>query len=463
MTAAPSTSSRASSRAPAGSAARAARSRSPTCAGSAGSRPAPPPRPRSSWSRSTYDDGAPGEQTRALPAAAGLLRRAAGAARATPSSVGGRTPSWAATCTPTTPSTTARRWPAGCAPSTEAGPTSGRAERSRVPPAAGPRPRHRGPLDAVLRRAVQLLAGLRRRLPAEGVPQGDPGRQPRHRGARVLTEAGSDHVAHLYGWLEVRRAGDGCGRSSWRCSSSSCAPPPTAGTPRWPASATCSPRPTSTPTRSGGDFAAEAARLGESLAEVHQSLAEHFPTHVRTADAAGRAGGRDGLAARRRARRGARPGAVRRRAARDVRGRRRRVAASRCSRCTATSTWARRCARSRAGRSSTSRASPPSRWPSGCCPTRRGATWPACCGPSTTRRAWPSGPRPGADDTGAEQRAVPGGRVGRAQLRGLPRGVRRTRPDRRRAGPARRLRRRQGRLRGGLRGPQPARRGYRSR
>ena len=31
----------------------------------------------------------------------------------------------------------------------------------RVPPAAGARPRHRGPLDAVLRRAVQLLAGLR--------------------------------------------------------------------------------------------------------------------------------------------------------------------------------------------------------------------------------------------------------------------------------------------------------------
>ncbi len=46
----------------------------------------------------------------------------------------------------------------------------------------------------------------------------------------------------------------------------------------------------------GGDFAAEAARLGESLAEVHQSLATHFPTRVRTAEE--QAGLADAMAAR---------------------------------------------------------------------------------------------------------------------------------------------------------------------
>ena len=99
---------------------------------------------------------------------------------------------------------------------------------------------------------------------------------------RVLTEAGSDHVAHLYGWLEVaddsgpplqlamlqqflRTASDG-----WE-------------------SALASVRNLFAEAdlhadEVGGDFAGEAARLGESLAEVHQVLAEHFPTHVRTAE-----------------------------------------------------------------------------------------------------------------------------------------------------------------------------------
>ncbi len=69
----------------------------------------------------------------------------------------------------------------------------------------------------------------------------------------ALTERDSDHVAALYGWLELarpRRRPRRASRSSSRCSSSSCAPPATAGTWRWPACATCSPRPTCTPTRS---------------------------------------------------------------------------------------------------------------------------------------------------------------------------------------------------------------------
>ena len=50
-----------------------------------------------------------------------------------------------------------------------------------LPPPARPRPRPRGPLDALLRRAVQLLGRLRRGLADEGLPQGDSRGQPRHR------------------------------------------------------------------------------------------------------------------------------------------------------------------------------------------------------------------------------------------------------------------------------------------
>ena len=53
--------------------------------------------------------------------------------------------------------------------------------RTPVPPVAGPRARPGGALDAVHRRAVQLLGGLRRGRADEGVPQDHAGRQPRHR------------------------------------------------------------------------------------------------------------------------------------------------------------------------------------------------------------------------------------------------------------------------------------------
>jgi maltokinase len=109
-----------------------------------------------------------------------------------------------------------------------------------------------------------------------------PGVNPDIAVHRVLTAAGSTHVAHLYGWLEV--ADDGG------------SPLQLAMLQQFLRTATDGWESALASVRNlfaegdlhadevGGDFAAEAARLGESLAEVHQVLAEHFPTHVRTAE-----------------------------------------------------------------------------------------------------------------------------------------------------------------------------------
>jgi maltokinase len=108
-----------------------------------------------------------------------------------------------------------------------------------------------------------------------------PGVNPDIAVHQVLTEAGSDHVAHLYGWLEI--ADDGAPlqlamlQQFLRTASDG-----------WEA-ALASVRNLFAEAdlhadEVGGDFAGEAARLGESLAEVHQTLADHFPTRVRTAD-----------------------------------------------------------------------------------------------------------------------------------------------------------------------------------
>ncbi len=138
-----------------------------------------------------------------------------------------------------------------------------------------------------------------------------PGLNPDIAVHRVLTEAGSDHVAHLYGWLEVRGFETGASAPS-STSGDAGAPSSTSGDAGAPSSSEEQPLQLAmlqqflrTATDGwdaalssvrnlfaeadlhadevGGDFAAEAARLGESLAEVHRALASHFPSYVRTA------------------------------------------------------------------------------------------------------------------------------------------------------------------------------------
>ncbi|MCY4725770.1 hypothetical protein NYO98_05715 [Nocardioides sp. STR2] len=103
---------------------------------------------------------------------------------------------------------------------------------------------------------------------------------------QVLTEAGSTHVAALYGWLDLvdedtnttiqlamlqqflRTASDG-----WDLALASVR--------NLFAEADLHAE------EVGGDFAGEAARLAVALAEVHADLAEHFPVERREADALG--------------------------------------------------------------------------------------------------------------------------------------------------------------------------------
>ena len=195
---------------------------------------------------------------------------------------------------------------------------------------------------------------------------------------QVLTEAGSTHVAALYGWLDlVDDDADGTDSTIQLAMLQQFLRTASDG---WDL-ALASVRNLFAEAdlhadEVGGDFAGEAARLGIALAEVHADLAAHFPVEQRDADARS-------TRSPRRWRAGSTPrstscptwrrtptGCARRSAGSAT------STGSTSSRSTATCTSARPCAPSRAGRSSTSRASRPSRSPSACCPTRSGATWP---------------------------------------------------------------------------------------
>ena len=101
-----------------------------------------------------------------------------------------------------------------------------------------------------------------------------PGRNPDIAVHDVLTRAGSDHVAALYGWVSsgdvdlamlqefLRTATDG-----WDLALASVRNLFAEGDLH--------------ADEVGGDFAGEAARLGTALAEVHATLAEEFPTRER--------------------------------------------------------------------------------------------------------------------------------------------------------------------------------------
>ena len=111
-----------------------------------------------------------------------------------------------------------------------------------------------------------------------------PGANPDISVHEVLTRAGSDHVAALYGWLEANAEGEvlhlAMLQQFLRTASDG-----------WDL-ALASVRNLFAEAdlhadEVGGDFAGEAARLGVALAETHQSLAEHFPQATLTPDEIG--------------------------------------------------------------------------------------------------------------------------------------------------------------------------------
>ena len=118
-----------------------------------------------------------------------------------------------------------------------------------------------------------------------------PGVNPDIQIHEVLTNAGSDHVAPLYGWLDTVVPGmDGSEESGTTMQLAMLQAFLRTATDGWDLALasvrTLLAEPEQHATDSGGDFAGEATRLGEALGEVHRTLAEHFPTETRGPEAA---------------------------------------------------------------------------------------------------------------------------------------------------------------------------------
>lgn len=98
----------------------------------------------------------------------------------------------------------------------------------------------------------------------------------------VLTSAGSEHIAELYGWAEIELDGEVLQLAMLQELLSTAADgfELATGSVR-----TALADPELTVPESGGDFGGEAARLGEALAEVHAALHTRFPTERRDHEA----------------------------------------------------------------------------------------------------------------------------------------------------------------------------------
>ena len=116
-----------------------------------------------------------------------------------------------------------------------------------------------------------------------------PGHNPDIEILAALTEAGNEHIASLYGWVETDAGGDRTGEvlqlgilqqflrtasDGWELALASLRNLYADGT--------------TNVEESGGDFASESYRLGSSVADMHSSLASAFPTETWGADQLGR-------------------------------------------------------------------------------------------------------------------------------------------------------------------------------